>query len=650
MNFFETQQQAKRNTRRLIVYFCLAVLLIVTSVYFTVTLIFLQVQSDSALKSPLTLWNPDIFLSASAFVLLLVTLGSLYKIWMLRGGGATIATSLGGRLLNSSTTDPLERKILNVVEEISIASGLPVPPVYLLDQEEGINAFAAGYTPESAVIGVTNGCVRLLTRDELQGVMAHEFSHIINGDMRLNIRLIGLIHGILLLGLLGYFILRSMTGRRRYSSSKENNNNAGIALFGLALYIIGYVGVFFGNLIKAAVSREREFLADASAVQFTRHPDGIAGALKKIGGLQFGSHLESSKAQENSHLFFSNALSKGWFKLFATHPPLSDRIKRIDRHFDGIFPAITPGSASLSRDSESITDSQNPRYSAPLAGVYNFSDGLARFATTPQQIIQSIGNPGAEHLEYARKLLQQIPEYVHDNTHNPFGARAVIYSLLLDKRTRIRDKQLSHLNQVESPDFLTLLENFTKEDIFQDARFRLPLIDLCLPSLRQLGPDQYRLFKENLHTLVTADQEISLFEYTLHHILLRYCEANSSSRMKKYGMTECLDAAKKLLWNLSYAGHGSNSQRKQAFQEAWESLGTGSSEDISSDSAGIEELDLALEILAGSEPSFKSKLIEACVISILNDGIVSVNEAETLRAVCDAVHCPTPPIIAGQSV
>ena len=287
------------------------------------------------------LWNPELFGLVAMGTSAVIAAGSLYKMAALSGGGHTVAELLGGRLLRADAATPAERRLLNVVEEMAIASGVPVPPVYLLENELGINAFAAGHAPGDAVVAVTAGTLARLSRDELQGVIAHEFSHILNGDMRLNIRLMGVLFGILVIGLTGWIIFRSTTGGYVRLGARDDDRKGfnPLPLIGLALYVIGYVGVFFGNLIKAAVSRQREFLADASAVQFTRNPDGIAGALKKIGAVAEGSRIQDPHAEEASHMFFGDALS-GWTELFgllATHPPLVERIKRIDPSFDGDF-------------------------------------------------------------------------------------------------------------------------------------------------------------------------------------------------------------------------------------------------------------------------------------------------------------------------
>ena len=270
----------------------------------------------------------------------LITVGSLYKMAQLAGGGTVVAERLGGRRVYPNTTDPVERRLLNVVEEMALASGVPVPPVFLLSEEQGINAFAAGYSPSDAVVGVTRGCAQQLTRDQLQGVVAHEFSHILNGDMRLNMRLIGVLHGILLMGLVGRELLR-LVGHSGGGRSRRNDGAAPLLLIGLAFMVIGFLGLFIGNLIKAAASRQREFLADASAVQFTRNPEGIAGALKRIGAAVFGSKLASPRAAEASHMYFAEGIST----LFASHPPLHERISRIDPQWDGKFPQALPADA-----------------------------------------------------------------------------------------------------------------------------------------------------------------------------------------------------------------------------------------------------------------------------------------------------------------
>ena len=336
MDFFTHQDRARRNTRRLVALFVLAVIAIVAAVYLAVV-VFLMTTEAGEYISQGGLAAPQVLVPVVAGTLFVIAAGSGYKTLQLSEGGPAVARLLGGKPLDPNTREADERRVLNVVEEMAIASGTPVPEVYLLAQEQGINAFAAGRTPADAVVGVTEGTARHLSRDELQGVVAHEFSHILNGDMRLNLRLIGVIHGILVISMIGYFVMRSGGGSSR---GRKKGGAGAVVILGLALYVIGWIGVFFGRLIKAGVSRQREFLADAAAVQFTRNPLGISGALQKIGGLGAGSRIAHRRAEEASHLFFSNALKKSFLGLTATHPPLEERIRRIDPSFDGTFPAV----------------------------------------------------------------------------------------------------------------------------------------------------------------------------------------------------------------------------------------------------------------------------------------------------------------------
>ncbi len=352
-DFFARQDHARRQTVRLIVLFALSVAAIIIAIYLVVAVGLSGAESTHAHHAVYGqpehyaaaphrgLWRPELFLGIAAGTLLVVALGSLYKIAELSAGGETVALMMGGRAVDPQSTDLAERRLLNIVEEMALASGVPVPPVFVMDNEPSINAFAAGHQPGDAVVTVSAGALRYLSREELQGVMGHEFSHILNGDMRLNLRLIGVVNGILVLAILGYYILRfgGLSSRR---SDREDNSGAAIFFLGLALVILGYLGVFFGNLIKAAISRQREFLADASAVQFTRYPGGIAGALKKIGGLEEGSHIRDAHAAEISHMFFGDAFAGSFFRLFATHPPLDERIRALEPDFDGNFPEVKP--------------------------------------------------------------------------------------------------------------------------------------------------------------------------------------------------------------------------------------------------------------------------------------------------------------------
>ena len=273
MNFFEHQEVARRKTGLLVATFSVGVLAIVAIVVIVVGAL---IASDTG-TMPGIQWyleNPGLVAGVSLVTVGIIGTASLVRTVSLRSGGGKVAMQLGGTPIGPDTTDPKRRRLINVVEEMAIASGVPMPDVYVLENDAGLNAFAAGTSIDDAVVAVTRGCLERLTRDELQGVIAHEFSHILNGDMRLNLKLVGVLFGLLALGLIGRTVLRSMHFRR-IGSSKRDGGVAVVAAIGLALFILGYIGVFFGRLMKAAVSRQREYLADASAVQFTLTPRAL---------------------------------------------------------------------------------------------------------------------------------------------------------------------------------------------------------------------------------------------------------------------------------------------------------------------------------------------------------------------------------------
>ena len=343
MDFFERQRQAKKKTGVLVFIFCVAVLLI-SLLNFLIIAAVIPLAGIERNKGELdfsTLQDPMLALWVVLGTFVIICLAGLFRKSQLSGGGSSIASMMGGRLVNMASTDPDEQKLMNVVEEMAIASSVPMPEVYVMHGEKGINAFAAGSTVDDAVIGVTDGCMRRLQRDELQGVIAHEFSHILNQDMRLNFHLVAVVFGLLVLALLGRLMMEigfNSSGRR---SSKEGGG-AGIliGISGAAIMASGYLGVLMGNLIKSAVSRQREYLADSSAVQFTRNPEGLSGALKKIGALSSGSRLVSPHADEASHMFFGNGMRQSWFSITSTHPPLLERILLLEPSFDGDYSEV----------------------------------------------------------------------------------------------------------------------------------------------------------------------------------------------------------------------------------------------------------------------------------------------------------------------
>ena len=476
MDFFQHQESARRKTGLLVFYFIVAVVLIVLLVYGIVVgaIVLSGSRGTPGGASVRSVWDPGLFGGVALLTLALIGGGSAYRIASLASGGHNVAEMMGGRPLAPQTTDPDERKIKNVVEEMAIASGTPVPPVYLLEKEDGINAFAAGWGPGDAVIGVTRGCIRNLTRDELQGVIAHEFSHILNGDMRLNIRLIGVLYGILLISITGWIIFRSTAGAGRLDDRRDGERRGANPwpFVGLALYILGYVGVLFGNLIKAAVSRQREYLADASAVQFTRNPDGIVGALKKIGALAEGSRIAAPEAQEASHLFFGDGIGH-FLGFLATHPPLVDRIRRLDPSFDGDFSKVRL----------ITTEPAEPAARSGAVLAPQVRPGRGVFAFNPAQVVDRVGTVEPQQLAYASALLTSLPDSLKSLAYDIFGAEAIVLALLVDHQNEaVRAAQLDRLARHVEPALRREVENILPLVHRLTPELRLPLVSIAVPA------------------------------------------------------------------------------------------------------------------------------------------------------------------------
>ncbi|RMD85131.1 MAG: hypothetical protein D6808_05850 [Candidatus Dadabacteria bacterium] len=644
-SFFEQQEKARRLTTRLVLLFLLAVIAIFVGVYLAV--IFVLRAGSGHINA---WWNPQIFWGVTVSVGAIITIGTLYKMYVLRRGGAAVAQALGGRVIDPDTKNPLERRLLNVIEEMSIASGVPVPDVYLLENEDGINAFAAGYTPSNAVIGVTRGCIEQLSRDELQGVIAHEFSHILNGDMRLNLRLIGILNGILAISIIGYSLLRSST-YRSYSYRSKRSNTSALALVGLVIMVLGYIGVFFGKLIKAAVSRQREFLADASAVQFTRNPDTIGGALKKIAG--FTSKISSPKAEEASHMFFADGLAASFFALFATHPPILERIRRIDPSFDGTLPEPSY-SAKEEIMSSAVSEMESATRMADQGGVSSYlskAKGM-QFEITPQDSVKSIGAPQNGHLLYAADLLNTMPQQIKELARSTLGARLMIYILLISEEPEIRVKQITHLEEHDIDGVvgrLKAVEPYVKS-ISRESR--LAVIDMAIPALRRLSQRQYENFQENIAFLIQADNKISLFELILVRILMHSVEVHYyGTKGRSPYLYRSVASAKKeieiLLSALANEGAEEDEDKAEAaFLKGAKEIGL--EVDIVRLKKGqytVEQLDIVLSELEYSLPDVKEKIVRACTAVIAYDGKVTQKEAELLRAVCESLNCPIPPFL-----
>ncbi len=651
MDFFEHQEVARKKTRLLIFYFILAILGIIASVYFLVVGILFFLEPEEG--GQLVLWDPSILFFSAVGTGGVVFLASTFKTLQLSGGGEVVARELGGREVDINTTHFHERRLLNLVEEMAIASGVPVPTVFVMDSEDSINAFAAGRTPGDAVVGVTRGCMTLLTRDELQGVIAHEFSHILNGDMRLNMRLMGLLFGILFLALIGEIILRNAFRGNLSSNRKEG---AGLALImlvaGAGLLIIGYVGSFFAGLIKASVSRQREFLADASAVQFTRNPDGIAGALLKIGGLHSGSQVSHPMARDASHLFFGSALSSS---VFATHPPLPERIARLLPHWRGEFreTSLRP----ISEKSEPAATRQSTQSGArvfppSLPGLF-LNDAGAESPLRSDGAFESLSSLHPEHIALGKEIHENLPRHWLEACRSHAGAQSMIFALLLAQDEELRHSELMRLQrETDEATCFLVVQLFNEVNAIHSA-VKIGLIDLALPALRHLSPAEYGRFKAIIQHLIESDESIDLFEFMLLQVITRHLDSHferrGPERIRFTRVAPLRDQAGILLSTLAAMSHPADeSAVKAAFAGAVRHLSEDGAVRISfktGDQCGLDRIRDALADFAGASPMVKKRLLEACSLSVMADDGVSSREAELIRAVADAIGCPIPPFV-----
>ena len=639
MNFFESQDTAKRNTGKLFLLFSLAVLSLVVVTNLLVMVAFgLLGEEGSSISSMSSLqFDWQIFLMVGVIVTLIVLIGSLYKIGALSGGGARIAEMMNGRLLLAGSEDLGERRVLNVVEEMAIASGTPVPPVYLME-EAGVNAFAAGYSPSDAVIGVTRGTIDTLSRDQLQGVIAHEFSHILHGDMRINIRLIGVLHGIMVLGIIGYHLLRGGVHSRRSKGS------GGIVFLGLGLMVVGFAGTFFGNLIKAAVSRQREFLADASAVQFTRNPNGIAGALMQIANHAKRSYLNNPNSAEISHALFEEAKVSPLSRLYATHPSLEKRLAAILPAWDGSLDLIRKTIPEPEADKAIETElSKRQKMTAILTG--------ATGVLVTDAVISQVGNPNANHLKYANDIRKQIPPVFLDAAHEPSSARAVIYYLVLTRTDSTRQLQMALLEDGADVGVYQELQTLVAGDSKGqgiEPQHRLPLVEIVIASLRQLSNNQYELFRNNFSELIALDKEIKLREWTLQKIVFHHLDSvfskQKSHKLGKKDLKNCQTSISLLLSILAHSNRQKGISTDQAFGCGALKLDM-DLQIVPIASIDFEALNEALAELILLKPLQKPALLKAFAACVTADQEVEPIEAELMRAIAATIDCPMPPII-----
>ena len=639
MDFFEHQERARKRTVGLVLLFAIAVVLVVVAVYAAVVVglmvgHFFQPDMDALQVDAFWQWRR--FYGVASLTSLVLLVGSLYKIHQLKqGGGAAVAEQLGGVLLRPNAADGMDRRLLNVVEEMAIASGLPVPPVYVLEQS-GINAFAAGFSSSDTVIGVTRGAMSLLSRDELQGVMAHEFSHILHGDTRMNMRMMGWLHGMTLISDLGMLLLTAR--RSSHYSRTQRSSHPALLVLGALVFLVGVIGLIAADLIKRAVSRQREFLADASAVKFTRNPLGIANALKTMGGYKQGSRVEHADAGSLGYFFFGYAVKaeahgqKDGRDWWATHPPLLERIQRIEPSFRGRIQLLD------------VSEKRRHVQLEVSAGTRLVEADGAYPKLNQAMLMGAFGQLQANALAGVAHALDQIPKRLRDFTHDPYTARALCYGVLLSGSEGIRKKQWALLEKKAEGNVLRELLDIQAELQLLPSSLRLPLIEMMLPALKQLSMVQYQNFVQNIQMLVKADHQISMFEYALHRMLLHHLAPAFSEVqppiLRYHHVKEVAGASASVLALL--IGFGAHAEPEVLFQRMTEELLGEAMPWPPSRLLQMSQLDLALKQLVQAAPMVKKAVLEKCVVVILADGILHEQELEALRALADGMDCPMP--------
>lgn len=636
MNFFEYQEQARRQSRWLVFLFILAVITIVVVIDLAILIAFgvMDIEQQQSLLSMQTLKaNLSVLAGGAVVTALVIAIASLFKTAALRSGGGKVARDLGGVLVEADARDPLRRRLYNVVEEIALASGIPVPEIYVLEQESAINAFAAGFTPADAAVAVTRGALDKLSRNELQGVIAHEFSHIFNGDMRLNIRLMGALFGILVLSLIGRRVLHGSY----YVGRSKNSNGGAIVLLAIAVTLVGYIGLFFGRWIKSAVSRQREYLADASAVQFTRDPDGIAGALKKIAIYSDASYL-NVESEEVSHMLFGAGEQ---MSMFSTHPPMNERIKRIDGSYRP--EDLVQLAKSIQRKEQAEAELAEKEQKSTRQGAGSMFDA--------DSLVDQIGNPDFSRILMAAALAASIPEEISTAAHSNQWATEVLFYCLMDGDMELREQQLLAVATNMGGDSETRVRGLLDASPELAREQRLPLLEVSLPELKRRPPDYVKKVLATIKALSEVDGQTDVFEYLLAKIIAQHLwESANPQSVKMSGkkhLKQLQNQALDVIAVLALHGNAGAEGIQKAYRSGSAELGLGSNIPMPDVGDWADTLDKALPDLDRLKPADKGQFVKALIATVMTDNRVAVSEMELLRVVCSVIHVPLPMITGG---
>jgi Zn-dependent protease with chaperone function len=627
VDFYAYQAAARRRTGWLVLGFALALAAVVV-VLDTVLFTLLAARASEPGLTPFdyATAHPSAALGCTLLIVAVVGLASLYKSLELRSGGAVVARSLGGVRVERDATDPQRQRLRNVVEEMAIASGVPVPEIYVLEQEAGINAFAAGHTPANAAITVTQGALDRLNRAQLQGVIGHEFSHILNGDMRLNVQLMGWLFGLLVIAIIGRFILRF--GPR----GRDRRNVGAFLAVAVTMIVLGYVGLLAGRILQAAVSRQRERLADASSVQFTRDPEGLKGALMKIATLDAGSHLSAADAEQVAHMLFA----PGMMRLFATHPPLLERIRTLDPHFD-------------ERELARVAAADEAEADAPAAAASGAAAGLVGrpVPAAAEAIAAQVGQLGTAHIEHAQELRLRMPEVLREFTDSPGKARSLVLGLLVSRDPAVRAAQMSLLGRALDSEALATVDSAAGVARELAPMLRLPALLQLFPALRRAPLAERQSLARLAMDLIHADARVDVFEFCLAKLLdtLLHDEMQARAPHGTLSLQDARGALHVLFAVLARAGARDANAARHAYEMGMQVVLPARHPDYAEYDDWPKRLEMALPTLEALHPLAKQTLIEALVRTIASDEVLNVEEAELLRTTCALLHCPLPPLL-----
>ena len=648
MDFYSRQAAARGQTRWLIFAFIVALLAVALALDF-VLFTFLAGRSVGYGLSALDYAraNPQQVVLCTLLVMGVLGLASLYKSMELRGGGGVVARSLGGVPVSSDTADLKRKRLLNVVEEMAIASGVPMPEVYVLEQEPGINAFAAGHTPANAAVTVTQGALDRLSRDELQGVIGHEFSHVLNGDMRLNVQLMGWIFGLFVIGLIGRVILQVSPRNRR--------NSGGLVALGFAVMVLGYIGLMAGRILQAAVARQRERLADASGVQFTRNPQGLKGALVKIAALPAGSALVAADAEQAAHMFFAEGLSR----VFATHPPILERIRELDPHFDpreleaaAAEPDQDPTAAEVAGHGGGAGQGVASQAGAGVLGGAGLGLPLGAAAAgvglgAASHFATQVGRPDMAHIVHAQAVRLALPQPVRELTESPGGAQALVIALLISSDPLVRDQQLAMLSKSANAASLAVIQRVIPLAQALDPMLRLPALQRSFPALRRSTVPQRKALGQLATQLIHADARIDVFEFCLAKLLetLLNDELDATAPHGTVTLEGAVSEISLLFCVLAQIGTQDERTARESYEVGISTVLPMRRPPYTAVADWPQKLSAALPRLEQLHPFAKKAVIEGLVKTIANDEVLMEEEAELLRTVCALLHCPLPPLL-----